>query len=98
MFQQVDREDKKTSRPDTIIYARHRDGSRTEVGNIEIKPERAAQSLVYLDRIKMLETAKRQLHMRLIKDNEQAELRTFAILIHGRFMKHTRFHFTYILL
>lgn len=72
--------DKKFYRPDVTFYS---SGLTVELGNAEIKPKRACKNLVDLDRIKVLEVAKRQLHLRLKNSKSPEELYTFAMLIHG---------------
>ncbi|KAI9301921.1 hypothetical protein BJ944DRAFT_152216, partial [Cunninghamella echinulata] len=54
-----------------------------EVGNGEIKPPKTSQDQIIMDRIRIIETAKRQLHLRLLNALTEKELFTFGMMIAG---------------
>lgn len=67
------------SRHDFIIYTK--DG--TEVGTGEIKPYQASEALVEIDRCRIAESCKKQLHQRLLAARSKKELYTYGIMING---------------
>lgn len=75
--------DKRFCRPYAIFFTKNDSGVIIEIGNVEIEPKKAAKCLVDIDRTKMLEVAKRQLHLRPKTAKSPEELYTFAMLVHG---------------
>ena len=68
------------TRHDIIIITE--DG--TEIGTGELKPFNTTDQLVEVDRSRIAESCKRQLHQRLLNARSEKELKTYGILIHGK--------------
>lgn len=83
VYQNTNDSNKKFYRPDFTFYVKYEDGTVVKVGNSEIKPKKASKKLVKLDCVKMLEVAKRQLHLRSKTAQYSEEPFTFGILVHG---------------
>lgn len=56
----------------------------TEIGTGEIKPFNTTDQLVEVDRSRVAESCKRQLHQRLLNARSEKELKTYGILINGK--------------
>ncbi|KAI8328462.1 hypothetical protein EDC96DRAFT_580333 [Choanephora cucurbitarum] len=67
----------KANRPDIIVFC----SSGIEVGCGEIKPPQKSKELIDIDRARIAELCKRQLHMRLKTAKNKKQLRTFGILM-----------------
>lgn len=72
--------DVRFSRHDFIIYAQNG----TEIGTGEIKPYNASEELVDIDRCRIAESCKKQLHQRLLVARSDKELITYGIMISGK--------------
>ncbi|KAI9361478.1 hypothetical protein BD770DRAFT_383487 [Pilaira anomala] len=55
----------------------------TEIGTGEIKPFKTCEQLIEIDRSRIVESCKRQLHQRLINARSTKELSTYGIFING---------------
>jgi hypothetical protein len=70
-------------RPDMIFSAKLSNGQEYEIGNGEVKAPSVTKFIVNATRVRVLETAKRQLHKRMRISSAPNMLVTFGILIHG---------------
>ncbi|RCH99167.1 hypothetical protein CU098_009740 [Rhizopus stolonifer] len=70
-------------RPDMVFTAKLSNGDIYEIGNGEVKAPYVSKSIVNATRVRVLETAKRQLHKRMRMSSACNILVTFGILIHG---------------
>ncbi|KAL0077462.1 hypothetical protein J3Q64DRAFT_1702855 [Phycomyces blakesleeanus] len=68
-----------TTRPDIIIICYER----VEVGCGEVKPPKKSRDLIDIDRARIAEICKRQLHLRLQTSSSTKEHCTFGILVGG---------------
>jgi hypothetical protein len=71
--------DSVSTRPDLVFYTDF-----YEIGNGEIKPAGTPKSSVDLARARVLETCKRQLHIRLKTAVLPREAATFGVLVYGK--------------
>ncbi|ORE16537.1 hypothetical protein BCV71DRAFT_183239 [Rhizopus microsporus] len=69
--------------PDMIFSAKLSNGQEYEIGNGEVKAPSVTKSIVNATRVRVLETAKGQLHKRMRISSVPNTLVTFGILIHG---------------
>lgn len=60
-------------------------GKETEIGNGEIKKPNVPKNIVNETRVRVLETAKRQLHLRIKGSSNPSILITYGVLIHGQY-------------
>ncbi|KAI7900392.1 uncharacterized protein BX663DRAFT_439542 [Cokeromyces recurvatus] len=67
-----------SSRPDMVFSTKL-----FEIGNGEVKPPNTSKASIDLARTRVLETCKRQLHLRLRNANSLREAVTFGVLIYG---------------
>lgn len=67
------------NRHDFIIYTS--DG--TEVGTGEVKPDHTSDALIDIDRCRIAESCKKQLHQRLISARSSKEQYTYGVMIAG---------------
>lgn len=70
-------------RPDTIFSTKLVSGQEYEVGNGEVKAPSVPKKVVDATRVRVLETAKRQLHKRMKISSAPNTLVTFGILVYG---------------
>lgn len=70
-------------RPDMVFTAKLSNDDIYEIGNGEVKAPYVSKSIVNATRVRVLETAKRQLHKRMRMSSACNILVTFGILIHG---------------
>ncbi|KAG1046439.1 hypothetical protein G6F43_011077 [Rhizopus delemar] len=70
-------------RPDMIFTTKLANGQEYEIGNGEVKAPSVKKNIVDATRVRVLETAKRQLHKRMKISSAPSTLVTFGILIHG---------------
>lgn len=68
-----------STRPDLVFCS-----DLCEVGNGEIKPVGTSKSCVDVARARVLETCKRQLHVRLKTASLPIEATTFGVLVYGK--------------
>jgi hypothetical protein len=68
-----------SSRPDMVFSTKL-----FEIGNGEVKPANTPKVSIDLARTRILETCKRQLHLRLRNANSLREAVTFGVLIYGK--------------
>lgn len=68
-----------SSRPDMVFSTKL-----FEIGNGEVKPANTPKASIDLSRARVLETCKRQLHLRLKNANSMREAVTFGVLIYGK--------------
>ncbi|RCH96446.1 hypothetical protein CU097_014714 [Rhizopus azygosporus] len=66
-----------------IFSAKLSNGQEYEIGNEEVKAPSVTKSIVNATRVRVPETAKRQLHKRMRISSAPNTLVTFGILIHG---------------
>ncbi|KAI9361487.1 hypothetical protein BD770DRAFT_24000 [Pilaira anomala] len=59
----------------------------TEIGTGEVKPYNTCDKLIEIDRSRIVESCKRQLHQRLVNARSTKELSTFGIFINGKHMQ-----------
>ncbi|KAI7892565.1 uncharacterized protein EV154DRAFT_418383 [Mucor mucedo] len=72
-------------RPDIIFSTKLSNGQEYEIGNGEVKAPTVTKCIVDATRVRVLETAKRQLHKRMRMTNAHNTLVTFGILIRFTF-------------
>ncbi|KAG0793893.1 hypothetical protein G6F62_000925 [Rhizopus arrhizus] len=70
-------------RPDIIFSTKLSNGQEYEIGNGEVKAPSVKKCIVDATRVRVLETAKRQLHKRMRISSAHNTLVTFGILIRG---------------
>ncbi|KAG1144517.1 hypothetical protein G6F37_006159 [Rhizopus arrhizus] len=70
-------------RPDMTFSTKLSNGQEYEIGNGEVKSPSVTKFIVNATRVRVLETAKRQLHKRMRISSAPNTLVTFGILIHG---------------